>query len=146
MAMLKDPEYIRTKCDRTGSLRTEVDVSDAADGGVTLTIVRVLPADVPAVAKKFVGDTITVTETQVWTPLSADGLASAAGTVDFSAPLSLKAAVTLSAAGTGTVVRTSGSIKASVPFVGGTIESSAADLMAKYLNVEQTVGNEWLAR
>lgn len=144
MAMLRDPAYIRTKCDRTGSLSTDVEVAGASDGGVTLKITRVLPADVPAVAKRFVGDTITVTETQVWTKPAADGSASAIGTVEFSAPLSFTAAVCLGASGEGTLVRTSGSIKAGVPFVGGTIESSASDLMKKYLNVELTVGNEWL--
>lgn len=145
MAMLRDPDYIRTKCDRTGSLKTDIEVAAAADGGVTLTITRVLPADVPAVAKKFVGDTITVTETQVWTGPANDGSATATGTVDFSAPLSLTVLMSLALTGSGTLVRTSGSIKASVPFVGGTIESSASDLMTKYLNVEQSVGNEWLA-
>ncbi len=146
MAMLKDPDYIRLKCDRTGSLKSDVDVSDKPDGGVILTCTRVLPANVPAAAKKFVGETITVTERQDWTPLAADGSASAAGTVSFNAPLGFTATITLAASDGGTLVRTSGSFKAGVPFIGGSIESSAAELTTKYLDVEQTVANEWLAR
>jgi len=146
MAMLRDPDYIRLKCDRTGSLKTEVDVAETPDGRVVLTCTRVLPANVPSAAKKFVGDTITVTETQTWTPPAADGSASATGTVEFSAPLSFTATVTLAGSGAGTLVRTTGSFKAGIPFIGGTIEGVAVDMTTKYLNVEQTVGNEWLAR
>ena len=146
MAMLKDPDYIRLKCERTGSLKTTVDVAETADGGVVITCQRVMPATVPAAARRFVGETITVTETQTWTPQATDGTAAAAGNVAFDAPLLFIAAVVLAAAGDGTLVRTSGSFKAGIPFIGGTIESSAADLTTKYLNVEETVGNEWLAR
>ncbi len=146
MAMLKDPDYVNLKCDRTGSLETKVDIVATPDGGAVLTCSRVLPANVPSAAKKFVGDTITVTETQTWTPQASDGTASASGVVEFSAPLSFTAAVSLSASGTGTLVRTTGSFKAGIPFIGGTIEGIAVDMTAKYLNVEQTVGNEWLAR
>lgn len=146
MAMLRDPDYIRLKCERTGSLKSEVDVADGPDGGVVLTCTRVLPANVPAAAKKFVGETITVTETQDWAPLTADGSASATGTVGFNAPLGFTATITLAASDGGTLVRTSGSFKAGVPFIGGSIENSAAELTTKYLDVEQTVGNEWLAR
>lgn len=146
MAMLKDPDYVRLKSDRTGSLTSDVDVTDTDDGGVVLRCRRVLPANVPTAAKKFVGDTITVTETQEWTPQASDGSASAAGTVEFDAPLSFTATVTLAASGGGgTLVCTRGSFKAGVPFIGGSIESSAADLTTKYLNVEEEVGNEWLA-
>ena len=145
MTMLRDPDYIQMKCDRTGSLTTSVDVEATADGGVELTCTRVMPANVPAAAKKLVGETITVTETQTWTPQAADGSASAGGTVEFDAPLSFNATVTLAGFGGGTLVRTTGIFKSGVPFIGGSIESSAADLTTRYLNVEETVGNEWLA-
>ena len=146
MAMLKDPDYIRLKCDRTGSLETTVDVQDGPDGGCVISTTRVLPAKVPAAAKKFVGETIKVTEVQDWASPAADGSSSATGTVGFDAPLSFTATITLAPSGDGTVVRTQGSFKAGVPFIGGSIEGSAADLTTKYLNVEETVGNEWLAR
>ncbi len=65
-AMLRDPEYVQAKCAATGSLETTVDVNATPDGAVTITSTRVLPADVPAPAKKFVGETISATETQEW--------------------------------------------------------------------------------
>lgn len=146
MAMMRDPDYIHRKCERTGSMETTVEVQDGPGGGVILTSTRVLPAKVPAAAKAFVGETLTVTEVQTWTPLAADGTASATGQVDFGAPLTFTAQLSLSAGGAGTVVRTQGSFKASVPFVGGQIERGAAEQTEKYLSVEEQVGNEWLSR
>lgn len=146
MAMLRDPDYIRLKCDRTGSLSTTVDVVDGPDGGVVLTSTRVLPAKVPSAAKAFVGETLTVTEVQTWGPLAEDGSATATGSVDFGAPMAFSATITLTASGTSTVVHTAGSFKASVPFVGGQIERGAAEQTAKYLTVEEQVGNAWLSR
>jgi len=146
MAMLRDPDYVTEKCDRTGSLETTASIEETDDGGCVITSVRVLPAKVPSAAKKFVGETITVTETQRWTPLAADGSASAEATVEFSAPMSFAATITLAGSDGGSVITTSGAFKASVPFIGGSIEGSAAELTTKYLDVEESVGNEWLAR
>lgn len=146
MAMLKDPEFIRLKCDRTGSRRTTVDVQESADGGCILVSVRVLPAKVPAAAAPFVGETVTVTETQTWAAPAADGSATATVAVDFGAPLTFSSAMTLAASSTGTLVQTTGQFKSSIPFVGGKIEGAAKEQTEAYLEVEQRVGNEWLTR
>jgi hypothetical protein len=146
MAMMRDPDYIHLKCERTGSMETTVDVQDGPDGGVILTSTRVLPAKVPAAAKAFVGETLTVTEVQTWTPVGDDGTASASGRVDFGGPLAFTASLTLAPGGTGTLLRTEGSFKASVPFVGGQIERGAAEQTEKYLSVEEQVAQEWLSR
>jgi hypothetical protein len=146
MAMMRDPDYIRLKCERTGSLSTTVDVQDGSDGGVVLTSTRVLPAKVPSAAKAFVGETLTVTEVQTWGPLADDGTATATGSVDFGAPLAFEATITLASSGASTTIRTTGSFKASVPFVGGQIERGAAEQTEKYLTIEEQVGNEWLSR
>ena len=142
--MLCDPTYVQAKCAATGSLETTVDVSEAADGSVTITSTRVLPAEVPAAAKKFVGETISATETQVWSAPGTDGSRTAEVTVDFSGPLSFSGRLALRPFGDGSEVVTEGSFKASVPFVGGTIESVAADQTARYLGAEERVAAEWM--
>ncbi|MDA2987634.1 MAG: DUF2505 domain-containing protein [Actinomycetota bacterium] len=142
--MLRDPAYVQAKCAATGSLETTVDVSEAADGSVTITSTRVLPAEVPAAAKKFVGETISATETQVWSAPGTDGSRTAEVTVDFSGPLSFSGRLALRPFGHGSEVVTEGSFKASVPFVGGTIESVAADQTARYLGAEERVAAEWM--
>jgi Protein of unknown function (DUF2505) len=146
MAMLRDPAYVQEKGERTGSHDITVDVADAADGGVVITCTRSMPAEVPSYAAPFVGDTITITETQAWTAPAADGTATAAVTVEFNSPLAYTGTITLSAGGAGAIALNEGSFKASVPFVGGKVERVAADMTAKYLRKEATVGAEWLAR
>ena len=142
-AMLRDPEYVQAKCAATGSLQTTVDVAEGSDGSVTITSTRVLPADVPAAARKFVGETISATETQVWSPPATDGSRTAQVSVDFSGPLSFTGKLALRPSSDGSEVITEGSFKASVPFVGGTIESVAAEQTARYLGAEERVAAQW---
>lgn len=145
-AMLRDPDYVVAKCAATGSMETTVDIregSAGSDGPVVIESTRVLPADVPAAAKKFVGETISATETQEWSAPEPDGSRSATVTVEFSGPLSFHGSLTLQPSGQGTDVVTTGKFKASVPFVGGTIESEAAKQTERYLRAEERVAAEW---
>ncbi len=146
LAMLHDVDYVRARCDETGSLKTSAEVTGSAADGCTVTSTRILPADVPAAAKSFVGDTIKVTETQTWKPAGADGSCSAALSVDFGGPMSFTGAIELSPDGESTTVRTSGEFKASIPFIGGKMEKVAAEQTERYLRTEQSVGTAWLSR
>ena len=146
MAMLKDPEFVRLKCDKTGSRETTATIEETADGGCVITNTRVLPSKVPAAAAAFVGETLHVTEVQTRTGPAADGSASADVTVDFGAPITYTAHMALAASADGTVVETNGEFKAGIPFIGGMIESGALDQTTRYLEVEQVLGNEYLAK
>jgi hypothetical protein len=138
-AMLSQEDFILAKCSATGSLSAEGET-------VTLISTRVLPADLPGPARSLVGDTITVTETQIWTPPAPDGSRTATITVDFSAPMTFSGTLHLSPGGQATTtITTRGKFTASVPFIGGKIEKVAAEQTQRYLVAEERVGNEWLA-
>lgn len=141
--MLRDEEYVQAKCEATGSLRTTVEVREEPDGATTIVSTRVLPAEVPSVARKFVGETITATETQEWSPAASDGSRTASVRVEFSGPLAFTGTLHLDPSGAGSQVTTQGAFTASVPFVGGTIESVAAEQTARYLNAEEKLAREW---
>jgi hypothetical protein len=142
-AMLTNLEYVQLKCSATGSMETTVEIDRAPDDSATITSTRVLPADVPAAAKKFVGETISATETQTWSAPTTDGSRTADVTVEFSGPLAFTGFLTLHPTGGGTELVTKGTFKASVPFVGGTIESVAAEQTERYLRAEERVAAEW---
>jgi hypothetical protein len=147
-AVLSNEEFILAKCAATGSLSTlaTVDLVNANEAG-TLTSTRVLPADLPAPAKSLVGDTITVTETQVWSAPSSDGARTATISVEFSGPIAFSGTLELSATPTGhTSITTRGAFAASVPFIGGKIEKVAAEQTQRYLVAEERVAGEWLSR
>ena len=146
MAMLRDPAYVQEKGERTGSHDITVEVVDAEDGGVVITSTRTMPANVPAFATPFVGDTITLTEVQTWGPLADDGSASAAVTVEFNSPISYRGTIDLTSGPSGARALNAGEFKAGIPFVGGKVERVAVDQTERYLAKEITVGEEWLAR
>lgn len=144
--MFMDPVFVEAKCSSTGSTRTSVDVVGDGPDTVTITSMRVLPADVPAIAKSFVGETIEVTEVQTWQAPAADGARQGTVKVTFSGPLTFQGTLTLAVDGGGSTVRTEGTFKAKVPFVGGQIEEVAATQTARYLTAEEAIGAAWASR
>lgn len=145
-ALLRTPAFITDKCSRTGSLESSATDEPTSDGGHVLTITRVLPAEVPSFAKRLVGETITLTEIQTWGPQAEDGSADATAEVKVGGPMSFTGTITMRAGGTGTLITTRGTFKASVPLVGGKLEGLVADATRSYLRVENEVADEWLAR
>lgn len=147
-SVLAQEDFILAKCAATGSLSTQAKVTEAgANQGETLTSVRVLPADLPAPAKSLVGDTITVTETQVWSAPGPDGSRTATVTVEFSGPMGFTGTLELAPAPTGaSTITTRGVFTAKVPFIGGKIEKVAAEQTERYLAAEERVAGEWLTR
>lgn len=144
VAMLTSDEYATLRAERTGALAVTVDSSSGSTDAPTMLVERTLPADVPSFAKSLVGESLKVSERYEWT-VADDGTARAEFTARFSAPIAFDGAISVAADGAGTTVRTTGELKASVPFVGGTIEGFAKDSMERYLRSEQRIGAEWLA-
>lgn len=141
--MLSDPAFIEKKCLASGSIEAKAE-SVEEDGQTTLVSRRVLPAKLPSFAKRFVGETVTLTETQKWES-PVDGRRHASFLVDFgNNPISFHGDITLSPDGHGTAVHYSGEIRCHVPLVGGKIEGVAAGWIVRYVQKEQKVGREWL--
>lgn len=136
LGLLLDPDFVREKAERTGGRDVRVEIHQEDDGRTVLVCVRTLPAEVPAFARSFVGDTITVTETQQWPPTD-DGLVTAEVSVDFHAPVGYTGTMAVARTGTGTTVRNAGRFAASVPFVGGKVERLVAEQTQRYLAKEQ---------
>ena len=97
-------------------------------------------------AKSLIGSRLTITETYDWA--AADGSGKRAGelTVELGgAPVSLRADLALVPRGTSTQMCLDGDLKASVPFIGGKIEKSAAPAIVDGIRGEGAVGRAWLA-
>ncbi len=144
-AMLRNEEFIVYKCQQSASLEATADVTDEGDT-VLIHNRRVLPAKVPGFVKRFLGDTITLDETQHWSAPDEHAERTAEFSVNFDGqPLAFGGTIDITPHGTGTAVRTKGVLKCSVPFIGGKVENFAAEWIGKYLNKEQRVGQQWLA-
>lgn len=144
--MLSDEEYIVHKCLEAQAKDATAEVTQNGDG-YTIHNSRVLPAKIPGFAKKFVGEQIPLDETQHWAPAAGDGSRDATFKVDFHGqPLGFEGTIELRPDGQETVVTTVGSIKCTVPLLGGKIEHLALDWIDKYLDKEERVGVAWLQR
>jgi carbon monoxide dehydrogenase subunit G len=144
-AMLSNPEYIHLKGMRSGSLEVNPEVEEQGESTVIISRRR-LPAKLPGFMKKFVGEEIIINETQTWGAAAADGTRAGTFVIDFGGqPMAIHGSLTIQAAGTGTEVTTDGSLKSTVPFVGGKAEAVAKDWTERYLRKEEEVAKEWLA-
>lgn len=144
-ALQADPEYIAYRGSRTGATSVTSEVSAQPDGSLRITVVRVLPADVPSYAKSMIGDSITVTEHYDWSAPAADGSSTGTLNAEFSAPISCTATMSMSQQGDNTSITTDGEFKSSIPFVGGKVEDLAKQQILRYLEKEQTLAVRWLA-
>lgn len=141
-AVLSDPEYVAEKCTATGAMDAEVAVTTEGTDTV-ITTMRKLPSDdLPAFAKSFVGDAITVDQTERWGPPSSDG--SRDGTLKATfrgTPMKVDATLRLSPGGAGSELRVAGEVKAGIPLMGGSIETFAAEQLTRGLDREAELAN-----
>lgn len=143
-AMLSDVAFIERKCLASGSIEASAEATPEGDG-VTLVSRRVLPAKLPSFAKRFVGETVTLVETQRWSA-PVDSTRTADFVVDFgNNPIAFHGSIELRADGPGTRVEYTGTIKCSVPLIGGRIEGVALEWITRYVDKEQRVGTAWLS-
>lgn len=139
-AMLTDEDFLAQVCTASGAARHRV-----AATAERAAIERELPA--PSVVRRFIGDTLTTLEVMEWQPPDADGSRSATLTGSVQGmPVAMNAAVSLRAGGRGAILRYDGDVTVQLPFVGRKLEEQAAPAMLEAIDVQQRVGDEWLAR
>jgi uncharacterized protein DUF2505 len=143
-AIISDPSFRETACEQTHALSYDVSVTD--DGpDVVIRVAREMPTDqVPDFAKKFVGSTITVIQTETWHPAAGDG----SRTADVQGEIKgTPAAFTGTASITGkpgdTVQSVDLDVKVSVPLIGKKIEPFIAKAIEAALSKEHKLGQSW---
>ncbi|NLG20938.1 MAG: DUF2505 domain-containing protein [Actinomycetales bacterium] len=144
--MICSPDYQELKCTRSGALEHEVAV-EVEDDARTIVTRRRLPTDgFPDFARKFVGDSVDVIETTVWslTP-DEDGGHSASLHLEIPrTPVSMSGSVVLEATDDGGTEHTmEGELKANIPFLGSKVEAAVAPVLAKALRLEGRLSREW---
>ncbi|WGX95156.1 DUF2505 domain-containing protein [Nocardioides sp. L-11A] len=141
-AMLTDPVFRETVCRNQRATSYAVEI----EGNVDAKAVRIemeQPTDkVPAFAKKFIGATTTIVQTETWSsPHAATitvGIPGKPGEINGTVRLDESAGVT-----TETVEL---EIKVKIPLVAGKIEELLAKLLGSALRAEERTGKEWLSR
>ena len=143
-AMFRERPYIEQKILRTGGTNPEINVVDVGSD-VEITTIRDLPAQVPGFVKAFTGDQIHVVEKARWSPADDLGARTAAVTLVFEGtPSTISGTLSLHPAPQGCVVDAVFEVKATVPLIGGKIESVIAGEVERAIRQENRVGVAYL--
>ncbi len=138
-AMLTDPAFLAAVCEASGDLDYRVD-------GVPehTAVERTLEA--PSAVRSLLGDRLTLLQEIRWN--AADATGARTGDLELTVhgmPARAQLAIDLRPGGRGTVVSFSGEFTIKVPLVGRSLEGKAAPALTAGFDVQQQVGDDWLA-
>lgn len=137
-AMFTDRVFLRATCLATDPLEHEVSVEDL----VTKTR-RVLTT--PSAITAFAGPRMAVIDQITWQPSPGETYHGTALITVEGLPAKLIGTVRLSAGGRGTLLDYNGELTVSVPIIGPGLAKQAAPLLLEALQLQQQVGDEYLA-
>lgn len=146
MAMLQDPEYVKAKYEALADRKTQLlQLEKTADGHI-FKVEREVDANLPDIAKKVLGDTNHLIQTEVWHANSAGGY-DADVTIDSPGkPVKLAGTMHVAPDGDGKATwKVDFMVKASVPLIGGKIEQIVAKETQDNLAKEYSFNTTWLA-
>ena len=146
LGVFTDEGFVRHMSEYVGGTLESLTVDGDTASAFTLTAVRTMPTSkLPDMARKFVGETLSVTQIERWSAPQADGSRQADLTMTVAnVPLNVTAVQRLVAQGTETVVDLQGNVTSSIPFLGGKIAGAAEPMIGKALNVQATEARKWL--
>jgi hypothetical protein len=141
-----DEGFLRHTSERVGGTLQSAQLDGPATGTFTLTVVRTMPTTrLPDFARKFVGETLTLTQTERWAAPLPDGTREAKVEISIAGvPISVNAVQRLTAEGGSTRVEVDGDVASSIPFLGGKIAGAAEPVLGKALNVQGAEARRWL--
>lgn len=146
LGVFTDEAFVRHMSEYVGGTLESLTVDGDTASAFTLTAVRTMPTQkLPDMARKFVGETLSVTQIEHWSAPQADGSRQADLTMTVAnVPLNVTAVQRLVAQGGETVVDLQGTVSSSIPFLGGKIAGAAEPMIGKALNVQATEARKWL--
>ena len=132
-------------CQESGALSYEVLIEHAADGGARVQVQRVMPAQVPDFIRRFVGDSISISQVEQWSAPGPAGVRTAMVNVTVKGqPASMTGSITLSPAPAGATELVTGEVKVGIPFLGRQIEPEIVKVIEAAVRIEQRVGQDWV--
>ncbi|QCO97535.1 DUF2505 domain-containing protein [Arthrobacter sp. 24S4-2] len=145
-AVFANEDFQRHTSELVGGTLESFKVDGDVAGAFSTTSVRTLPTTrLPEIARKFVGESLTVTQLEAWEAPAADGSRQSSISLKIAgAPLDVSAVQRLVADGGSTRVELEGNVTSSVPFLGGKIADAAEPLVGKALNIQSQQAQAWL--
>ncbi|WP_433166623.1 DUF2505 domain-containing protein [Kribbella sp. CA-247076] len=143
-AIVTDATFREQACEKTKALSYAVEVTESG-GDTVVRVQREMPShDVPDIARKFVGETLTVVQTETWHAARPDGSRHADIRGEISnTPVTLKGTAEITGNGSTTVQAIELDVKVAVPLIGKKIEPFVVDAIRSGLQKEHELGREW---
>lgn len=141
--MLTDPSFRTAVCEATRALEHAVEVDRRGDDAV-VRVVRVMPAQVPDLVRRFVGEQLEIVQRERWRAPAGDRRVADLTLEITGTPASMRGTVTLAPDGDGTRQTVEGDVRVAVPFVGGRVEPEIARAIRLALDKEAEVGHRRL--
>lgn len=139
-AMLTDRVFLRSVCVASDPLEHDVVVE-----GLRTVTRRVMPT--PSVISRLAGPTMAVIDEIRWEVAEVEAARQGAAHITVEGlPAELRGRVTLLAGGRGSVLTYTGELTVRVPVLGPGLARQAAPLLLEALEIQQRVGDEFLAR
>ena len=138
-AMLTDRVFLRAVCLATDPLDHDVTVD-----GLQTSTRRVMPT--PSVVKRLAGPTLTIVDHISWDATPVEGVRRGKTLVSVEGmPAEVVGTVTLAPGGRGSLLTYEGELTVRVPVLGNSLAKQAAPALLEALDVQQRVGDEFLA-
>ncbi|HSN36869.1 MAG TPA: DUF2505 domain-containing protein, partial [Arthrobacter sp.] len=139
-------DFLRHTSELVGGTLESFAVDGDTAGAFSTTTVRTIPTTrMPEMARKFVGESLKVTQLEKWDAPAADGSRQSTITLKVTgAPLDVNAVQRLVSDGANTRIELEGTVTSSVPFLGGKIAEAAEPMVGKALNIQSTQAQAWL--
>jgi len=143
-AIVTDATFREQACQKTKALSYSVEVTESG-GDTIVKVQREMPSDdVPDIARKFVGQTLTIVQTETWHPAKADGSREADVRGEISnTPVTLKGTAEITTTGASTVQAIELDVKVAIPLIGRKIEPFVVDAIRSGLQKEHELGRDW---
>lgn len=143
-AVVTDKTFREQACEKTNALSYDVQVTQSGADTIVKVTREMASDDVPDIARKFVGGTLTVVQTETWHAAAADGsrAADVAGEIT-NTPVSLKGTASITPGGAQSTQGIVLDVKVAVPLIGKKIEPFVVDAIRKGLVKEHELGQDW---
>ena len=141
MAMLSDAGYPDAKYQDLGDVSFTVAQHEASDNGLNVTVDRQVASNLPDLAKKALGETTKMKQTEVW---RKDGDSYVGNMTIEASPVTINVTNTIKPSGDGSDWTSDFDIKAGVPLVGGKIEGFIGNQLVELLIAEQRFTTVWI--
>lgn len=143
-AMLSDQAYWEQKYQTLGASNLEWKTFNATEGALTVSSVREVAANLPAAAKKIIGETAEVTQTEEWTR-SGGELSCKITITTKGAPGGTDGSMSVKPDGKGSTWVADFDIKVAIPLLGKKLEGIMLEETGANFAKEKGFNDEWLA-